>query len=76
MKLHYYFPENLDLDNLIYDNYPTFKPFVKEKARYLLHLISVKRLNKKDSVNEKHTKLSAQMMQDMVHNYKLGLLHK
>lgn len=70
MKLHFYFPENLDLDNLIDDNYPTFKPFVREKARYLLHLISVKRLNKKDSVTEEYTKLSAQMMQDMVHNYK------
>tara|TARA_R110002073_G_scaffold178382_1_gene336837 strand:+ start:1240 stop:2718 length:1479 start_codon:yes stop_codon:yes gene_type:complete len=69
MKLHFYFPENLDLDNLIDDNYPTFKPFVREKARYLLHLISVKRLNKKDSVTEEYTKLSAKMMQDMVHNY-------
>lgn len=69
MKLHYYFPENLDLENLIDVNYPTFKPFVREKARYLLHLISVKRLNKKDSVTEKYTKLSAQIMQDMVHNY-------
>lgn len=69
MKLHYYFPENLDLDDLIYDNYPTFKPFVREKARYLLHLISIQRLKKKDSVCEKYTKLSAKMMQDMVHNY-------
>jgi len=69
VKLHFYFPENLDLDNLIYSNYPTFKPFVREKARYLLHLVSVKRLNKKDSVNEEYVKLSAKMMQDMVHNY-------
>lgn len=69
MKLHFYFPENLDLDNLIDNNYPTFKPFVKEKARYLLHLISVKRLNRKDSVIEEYTKLNAQLLQDMVHNY-------
>ncbi|WP_248723091.1 hypothetical protein [Seonamhaeicola sp. ML3] len=69
MKLHFYFPENLDLDNLIDDNYPTFTPFVREKARYLLHLISVKRLNKKDSVSEEYTKLSSKIMQDMVHNY-------
>lgn len=69
MKLHYYFPENLDLDYLIHNNYPVFKPFVKEKARYLLHLISAQRLKKKDSVCEKYTKLSSKMMQDMVHNY-------
>ncbi len=69
MKLHYYFPENLDLDELIYSNYPTFKPFSREKARYLLHLISIARVKKKDLVSEEYVKLSSKMMQDMVHNY-------
>lgn len=70
MILRYFLPQNLDLDTLIDETPPNFKPFNKEKARYLLHLISAVRHHKKDSVSDEFVKLSAKSMQDKVHNYR------
>ncbi|PCH52410.1 MAG: hypothetical protein COC22_04120 [Flavobacteriaceae bacterium] len=69
MKLRYFLPENLDLDTLIDNNRPSFKPFNKQKAKYLLHLISAVRHNKKSLLTEEYVKLSSKSMQDKVHNY-------
>ncbi|WP_417872881.1 hypothetical protein [Xanthomarina gelatinilytica] len=71
MKLTYFLPQNLDLEleNLINNNRPKFKPFNMQRAKYLLHLISAVRHNKKSSVTEEFVKLSSKSMQHKVHNY-------
>ncbi|MDG4716460.1 hypothetical protein [Winogradskyella marincola] len=69
MRLTYFLPNNLDLENLINENRPKFKPFNLQKAKYLLHLISAVRHNKKSLLTEDYVKLSSKSMQHKVHNY-------
>ena len=69
MRLTYFLPNNLDLENLINENRPKFKPFNLQKAKYLLHLISAVRHNKKSLLTEDFVKLSSKSMQHKVHNY-------
>ena len=69
MRLTYFLPQNLDLEILIDNNRPKFKPFNEQKAKYLLHLISAVRHSKKSLLTEDYVKLSSKSMQHKVHNY-------
>ncbi len=69
MKL--YLPENLDLDQLIYDNPrpATFNPYKKDKLVYIIHLLNAMPLMNKDLLSDDFISLNAQMLQKFIQNY-------
>ena len=69
-KYNYYIPHNLELDKLVYQNPPRFKPFKKQKLLYILSLINELRLSNKDLVYNSYTQINAHLLQETVQNYK------
>ena len=67
---YYYIPHNLDLDKLVHENYPKFKPFKKQKLAYILSLLNKLRISNKDLLFDSYTPLNAQLLQEYVKNYK------
>jgi hypothetical protein len=65
-----YLPENLDLNTLIYNNPPNFKPFKRDKLRYIIHLLSAIPLLKKDLLFDGFVPLNASTLQRKIQNYK------
>ena len=51
MKKKYFIPHNLEVNTLISDNYPKFKPFKKENLLYILSLLNDIRLS--NTINKK-----------------------
>ena len=68
----FYLPENLDLDSLIRNNPPNFRPFKRDKLRYFLHLINVIPLLNKDKLYDEYTYINARTLQlTLLKYYKL-----
>ena len=70
MNKNYFIPFNLELDALVYSNYPEFKPFKKDKLAYILSLLNELRISNKDLVYNSYTPLNAQVLQEYIKNYK------
>ena len=70
MKYDYFLPYNLEIDELVLNNYPKFKPFNKEKLLYILTLINSVRSSNKDLVFESYSQLNSTLLQNWVKNYK------
>ena len=68
MKL--YIPKGLNLDELIYNNRPSFKPFKKDKLHYILHLIHIIPLYKKDFLSTDYVSINATLLQSVIKNYR------
>ncbi|WP_298367580.1 hypothetical protein [uncultured Lutibacter sp.] len=67
-----YIPENLDIDQLIYDNPPNFKKYKckRDKLLYIIHLINALPLYNKDLLFEGFVPLNSTLLQDKISNYK------
>ncbi|WCO02910.1 hypothetical protein [Psychroserpens ponticola] len=67
-----YIPENLDIDQLMYDNPPNFKKYKckTDKLLYIIHLINALPLMNKDLLYEGYVPLNATMLQSKISNYK------
>lgn len=65
-----YLPQNLDLATLIYENPVSFKPFKRDKLRYIIHLIITLSQFKKDLICEEYVLINAQLLQKKVQNYR------
>ena len=70
MKYNYFIPFNLEIDELVLNKYPKFKPFKKEKLLYILTLINSVRSSNKDLVFESYSPLNSTLLQSYVQNYK------
>ena len=68
--MNFYLPENLDLDRLIRNNPPNFRPFKRDKLRYILHLINAISLLNKDKLYDEYTYVNAKALQKVIQNYK------
>jgi hypothetical protein len=68
--MKFYLPENLDLETLIYDNRPNFKPFKWDKLRYIIHILNALRVGNKDLLLQDFTPINAQKLQRIIQNYK------
>ncbi|MDB9781522.1 hypothetical protein OAB88_00250 [Winogradskyella sp.] len=67
-----YIPENLDIDQLMYDNPPKFKKYrcKRDKLLYIIHLINALPLYKKDLLFDGFIPLNSMLLQDKISNYK------
>ncbi len=67
-----YIPENLDIDQLMYDNPPKFKKYgcKRDKLLYIIHLINALPLYNKDLMYEGYVPLNSTILQDKISNYK------
>jgi|TARA_R110002074_G_scaffold106578_2_gene230222 hypothetical protein len=65
-----YLPRNIDLAALIYENPPPFKPFKRDKLRYIIHLIITISQYKKDLLSEEFVPIHSQTLQKKIQNYK------
>jgi hypothetical protein len=67
-----YIPENLDIDQLIYNNPPNFKKYKckRDKLLYIIHLINALPLYNKDLLFEGFVPLNSTLLQDKISNYK------
>jgi hypothetical protein len=67
-----FIPENLDIDQLMYDNPPNFKKYKckRDKLLYIIHLINALSLYKKDLMYDRFVPLNATLLQDNISNYK------
>jgi hypothetical protein len=70
MKYNYYVPFNLNIDELVSNNYPKFKPFKKEKILYIFTLINSVRSSNKDLLFESYSQLNSTLLQNWIQNYK------
>lgn len=68
--MNFYLPENLDLDSLIRNNPPNFRPFKRDKLRYFLHIINAIPLLNKDKLYDEYTYINAKVIQTVIQNYK------
>lgn len=66
----FYIPYNLELERLISENLPDFKPFKLDKLLYILSLIFVIPTYNKDLLSEDYTPINSTLLQDVVQNYK------
>lgn len=67
-----YIPENLDVDQLMYDNPPNFKKYKckRDKLLYIIHLINALPLYNKDLMFDGFVPLNSKLLQDKISNYK------
>jgi hypothetical protein len=67
-----YIPENLDIDQLMYDNPPKFKKYKckRDKLLYIINLINALPLYNKDLMFDGFVSLNAKLLQDKIANYK------
>ncbi len=67
-----YIPENLDIDQLMYDNPPNFIKYKckRDKLLYIIHLINALPLYNKDLLFEGFVSLNSTILQDKISNYK------
>jgi len=67
-----YLPENLDIDQLMYDNPANFKKYgcKRDKLLYIIHLIKALPLYNKDLLFEGYVPLNSTLLQDKIANYK------
>lgn len=67
-----FIPENLDIDQLMYDNPPKFKKYAckRDKLLYIIHLINALPLYKKDLLYEDYVPLNSTLLQNKIANYK------
>jgi hypothetical protein len=70
MKYNYFIPFNLDIDELVSNKPPKFKPFKIEKLLYILTLMNSVRSSNKDLAFESYSQLNSTLLQSYVHNYK------
>lgn len=68
--MKFYIPENLNLNELIYENRPSFKPFKSDKLRYILHLIQTIPQTRKEYLNKRYIPLNATLLQVVIKNYR------
>jgi hypothetical protein len=66
----FYIPYNLEIETLINEIQPTFKPFKIDKLLYILSLIFVIPIYNNDLKGEDFTPLNSTLMQRVVQNYK------
>jgi len=67
-----YIPENLDIDQIVYDYPPNFKKYKhkRDKLLYVIHLINALTLYNKDLMFDDFVSISAKILQDKISNYK------
>lgn len=67
-----YIPENLDIDQIVYDYPPYFKKYKykRDKLLYVIHLINALTLYNKDLMYDDFVSISAKILQDKISNYK------
>ncbi|SHH68007.1 hypothetical protein [Winogradskyella jejuensis] len=67
-----YIPENLDVDQLMYDNPPNFKKYgcKRDKLLYIIHLINALPLYNKDLMFDGFVPLNSKLLQDKISNYR------